>query len=792
MSDEVRTRKTRRRQRSRKKKAVVTIESIAPGRAPLGVCRPIPSVAIPVHHVEHRAATPSASEWPRPVSSCDSLHSSESRFSTLTPAPPLTPIRSNSAFPFQPTSKNIRIRCFSSSSLPHTPLLDSLLQSSRHSATRSDSVSKKARSLPRKLTSPLFIRDNPVTTRMAFRRSLIKPHSQTFRPQNTQAVLYQDDIYELRNLDDLPSSQAICLAKFAKAHPRNKGNKPWKPLQLESTEESDSKDRQSPMALFETDRAKPRSRLSALHRAHSGECNLNKHSEDVSTYSRFHSQLHNYNPEAQYKGEAWPTNANIIHYYENPLNYSHNYGLAYSFSHSQLHSCISESPFLRNDDYHSSEHLPWSTDMHSSFLEVLQPNHYNQNFIAEGNVMTDSSLNSYSTSFDQPGSRSPYASIPVHYDHAVTHEGILALRPSLSESHEDQSRDFSTLSWDCSLDAVQDHVLSPKPSAPAIECQPHTSALFHSQSSNEVDALQMPRADTPGPDLEISYRDDQGHSKKEHFALFRRAIYEQIGADRDKFSTPQMETHDGHAQGTPATDSSHKRVSDLNGESATTDSIKSESVEIRGNFQLEMTEKPLRLDPIWYDFTERWKGFPATGFPGHLNLITSKRVRPPPGLSEPVVPNPTTWPLLYRNDPLVTQKRLDDANEWFHTDARGQGQLRGQVTDIAQSYAGNIKRLSGATRALQESIAAKQLNSLLGNVIVNLHFYVSDSSARDAAGFANFKDVDSYYCEPDLSGRRSYFDQDPSVHYQRLHLGRVYSTISNMSESGPSSHTTAP
>ncbi|KAK6821455.1 hypothetical protein RU639_007737 [Aspergillus parasiticus] len=74
MSGEVRTRKNRRRQKSRRKKAVVTIENIAPGRAPLGACRPIPSATSPFHHVDNRAVTPSSSEWPRPASKCDSLH----------------------------------------------------------------------------------------------------------------------------------------------------------------------------------------------------------------------------------------------------------------------------------------------------------------------------------------------------------------------------------------------------------------------------------------------------------------------------------------------------------------------------------------------------------------------------------------------------------------------------------------------------------------------------------------------------------------------------------------------
>lgn len=610
--------------------------------------------------------------------------------------------------------------------------------------------------------------------------------------------MYQDDVYELRNLDDLPSSQAICLTKFAKAHPRNKGNKSWKPLLLESTEDSGSKDSQTPLTLFETGQSKPRSRLSALHRAHSGECNLNKPREGSLESSQFHSQSYNYSPEVQCGEEAWPTNTGIIHYRQNPLNYTQNYEISYSYSHPQQHSCISESPFLRNDEYHSSEHLPWSTDLHSissglSFMGVPQPNLYNQNFIAEGNIMTDSSLNIYSASFDSPGNRSPYESVPVHYDRAVAHESLLTLHPSLSESHEDRSRDFSSLSWDPSLDAAHEHVPSPKPSAPVMESQSETSALSRSPLSNDIDAPQIPRIDTPGPGRGNPFEEDKGYTDEERFSLLRRAVYEKINADQDKFSAAQMEAYDSYIQETTAMDSLQESVLHLSGESTTTDSVDSGGIDIRATSQSGLTEKQSRLGPIWYDFTERWKGIPATGFPGYLNLMTSKRIRPPPGLSEPVVHKPTTWPLPYRNDPLVTQKRLDEANEWFRKDARGQEQLRGQVTDIAQNYAERVEGLSGTTRALQESTAAKQMSLLIGNVIVNLHFYVSEGDERDAADFANFEDVDSCYCEPSLGGRRSYFDRDPSVDHWKLRFCRAHSTMSYMSESNhSSSHTRAP
>ncbi|KAE8353237.1 hypothetical protein BDV28DRAFT_157174 [Aspergillus coremiiformis] len=672
-------------QRSRKKKTAVTIESIAPGRAPVGVYHPTPSATPPFHHVESRTenreqtATPSSSEWPRPASNCDSLHSDTSR--------------------------------------------------------------------------------------------------------------QRDAVYELRNLDELPSSQAVSLSELCiRGSSRNKGSKSWKPLRLETIENSTGKDSPGSTAFFEIGQNKPRSRMSALHRAHSGECNLNKHGREASISSHLNPQPYKYGPEEQGEEATWQENANTIHYQENPLNYSHNYGVSYPYSHSQRRSCISESPFLRSDGYHNSGHLPWPTDLHStsselSFIEAPQPSLYSQDFVTESSIMADSSLNIYSASFDRPDNQSPYE-MPVHYDQSDSHGGFSSLRSSLPEPQRG-FRDFSPMPWDPSLNVASECVSSPEPNTHAVECQSQTSVFSRSQSSNEATAPRISPADILVSDGKSPHGSTKRHTIEEKLALLTKGVWMEISADelatkQTALPEPSVASNAAHAQ----EESSRGLIFGSSGKSTTTDPTDSGEVAIGAPCPSTMAKQSqLSLGHSWCDLTERWKGFSGIGLPGYLNLATSKRIRPPPGLSEPVAQSSTAWPSIFRNDPLVTQRRLDEANGWFHKDARGKDQLREQVRDIAQNYAERIERLGGATHASQESAAAKETSLLLGNVIVNLHSYVSENSLRDAAGFADFGDVKSCYCEPSLGGRRSYFDRDPSVEHWRLPLGRALSTMSTKSES---------
>ncbi|KAF5865021.1 hypothetical protein ETB97_005586 [Aspergillus alliaceus] len=716
MSAEVKTRRNRRRQRLPKKKPVVTIESIAPGRAPLGV---YPSVTTPFHHVEDRTPTPTSSEWPKPGSNCDSLHLSfGSRPSTLTPGPQLLPTEVEGALPLQLSSNTAKARHFSSC-LPRTPL-SSFSRYSIQSFTPSDDLERRTQSLPRNILSPLSVKESQIVLGMANKTPLARLHSQTIRSKNTAAPMQQGAVYELRNLDDLPSSQAISLSELCtKSGTRNKGSKSWKPLQLEETEDDSSKDSKSPAAFFGIGQNKPRSRLSALHRANSGECNLNKHTEEALIPSRFQSQGYSYTHEEQCEEKPRQKNANTIHFQGNPLSYSQSYSFPYSYSHPQQRSCISESPFLSSDGYHNPEHLPWPTDLPSisnelSYVGAPQPNLYYQSFMAGGNMTADSSFNIYSASFDHPDNQSPYESVPARYDQADAHEGFSAVHSFIPDLH-DQSRNLSSISGDPSLNAPSGCALRTH----AMECQSDTSTFSRAQPLNNTNSQNVPRIE---PSVaEYSYNDARSWAEGEKHKELKDTVGQKAEGesaakqefDSDEFADTRMLLQNRSVESSAenalesegmshqvnhlvtASDSLQDHISESRQHTKPTDS---EEVAVRPT----AAEKPsLTLGNTWCDFTERWKANSAVSIPGHLNLVVSKRIRPPPGLSEPVAHSSTAWPSIPRNDPLLTQTRLDEADNWFHKDSWCQGQLREQVKDIAQNYAERIERVSGASHALE-------------------------------------------------------------------------------------------
>jgi hypothetical protein len=657
------------------------------------------------------------------------------------------------------------------------------------------------------------------------------------RSRNFPAPIHQDSGYELHNFDDLPSSHPVSLSALCtRASSRNKGSKSWKPFRLNSDEDKDIAESPSTAAFFVTDQKKPRSRLSALHRANSGDCNLNRYKENASTLSRFCSQQYSYDPGEQRGSQTWQ-DANTIHYQDNPLNYSHNYDFSYAYSHSQQHSYISQSPFLRTGDHQNPEHLAWSTNLHSvshelSSMGISQPILYNQNIIAEDNLMPDSSFNIYCDSFDHPDNQSPYQSMRVrgsHYDTADAHGAFSTSRSSLPEIQKNSYIEYSPISWEFSSIPVPEQVQSSEAVVSAAECQLQTSVPSHLQLSIDAKATYKPRAELTVPEVGKN-KYTKVRSEEEIRQELKNAVREKIEreeletrqrkekedlekASREKIERDELEakqtglhkysmganaTHPQEENGmncqvaneTSIPESSFDHISESSEESDQTDS---EEMVIREPCRPPTAESSdAKLSHPWDDFTEKLEVLSVMGLPGYLNIAAGKRLRPPPGIPEPAVHKSTATPLISMIDSTLDQRRLDDANNWFHRDARGEEQLREQVRDIAHSYAERFERLNGTAHTSQGSTAAKQMNLLLGNVIVNLHSYVSENSSRDAANFAEFGDVKNQHCEPSLGGRRSYFNREPSVDHWRQPVGRGLSTMSNKSEQSFSSTNTKP
>jgi len=162
--------------------------------------------------------------------------------------------------------------------------------------------------------------------------------------------------------------------------------------------------------------------------------------------------------------------------------------------------------------------------------------------------------------------------------------------------------------------------------------------------------------------------------------------------------------------------------------------------------------------------------------------VDEKAVKfPPPGLPPPGLEMPRFRSL---ERAALENSRVAESNRWFHTDGRGEQQLRQYVADIARTDAERRKKLRGSAYPLKEDRLAELTTLLLGNVIANLQSYLAGDRKEQAGNFANFGIVPFHCCEPPHGGRCSYFDRDPLIHQWRLPPGRAFTNFSLRATSG--------
>lgn len=148
----------------------------------------------------------------------------------------------------------------------------------------------------------------------------------------------------------------------------------------------------------------------------------------------------------------------------------------------------------------------------------------------------------------------------------------------------------------------------------------------------------------------------------------------------------------------------------------------------------------------------------ATQLPSHTKHVTASTstvLRPPPGL-----PQPAANTMLL--EPTPSEKRLEEADIWFHTDNREERYFRRTVTALANRHATRDDRAS----SLDEKNTEKQIILLVGNVIASFGAYISDRNEERPDYFSVFRDVGPRHCSDGSGGgsspeRLTYFDSDP-------------------------------
>ncbi|KAA8647246.1 uncharacterized protein ATNIH1004_005936 [Aspergillus tanneri] len=585
---------------------------------------------------------------------------------------------------------------------------------------------------------------------------------------------------EMDGLGELASSKPISLSQLCtRASSRSKNGRAVKALLAQMDTDNKLEEPQVGANGYGAGQDRPLTRVPALHHANNGESRWDCYPEEDPAPSRLHSQGHIYGAGEQ----GWYRSVNS-HQQQNPLSYSSDFGSAFHAPRSQQHSCISESPFLKNNNYPQSEHNTWPAAMHHMnerpSLSALQSDSYRQSLIPESNFVSDSSLNLYRASFDRPDNQSPYGSLRLQPS-CPRNPGSYETSSAVNPQHE-RYRDYAFIRSGTTLTDFpqeQNHEASKYPR----EYRPQTSAScaqpsYHAQASY-TSSTRLSTPDTFNP-YKNGARDEtiacHGVVQNPTFHIRQTALPD-----------PFVETKPPTAHRHQELDYKSKEIALLSAKldeyikyphkQSPADHLSDSGKEtLKSLCESAAIEQPpfKRKSPIDYmnsKLKESLDRLPT----GLRSTAAGKIIRPPPGIPKPVMNQMVNEPSYLV---IGTNIRLNNANSWFHRDPRGEEHLRQQVTDIAQNYAESVERLTGA-----DGTTAKQMTLLLGNVIVNLHSYVG--TGGQTSNFSDFVGEKACHWER-FCGRRSYFDRDPSIGNWRVPLGRTLSSMSTKTDQNPS------
>ncbi|KAI4130182.1 MAG: hypothetical protein LQ347_003486 [Umbilicaria vellea] len=126
---------------------------------------------------------------------------------------------------------------------------------------------------------------------------------------------------------------------------------------------------------------------------------------------------------------------------------------------------------------------------------------------------------------------------------------------------------------------------------------------------------------------------------------------------------------------------------------------------------------------------------------------------------------------------LPSDGRLDGAEKWWHTDVRGQEEIRKYVEQAADSHLsvrmspaiGNTRPLvsqaallgdSSITFTNQSQVASPDVTDLMVPLLATLHSYVTDTSKQNAGYFGRYARVPEWCIDKGQGGENSFFGED--------------------------------
>lgn len=592
---------------------------------------------------------------------------------------------------------------------------------------------------------------------------------------------------EMEDIGELVSSRPVALSQlYTKANSRTKSGRATKAFIAQMA--SESKPDALPLAqdFRETGQGRYGIQFPPMHPVSAEEYALDPYRNDAKS-SRITSQERVRDPAEIISEQVWQR-MREGHQQQNPLSYSDDVG-AYCLSRPQERSCVSESPFLKNNGYRKTEQDAWATEANPipgrSSLDAGPPKSISRNLLSQSENIPQSSLHLYRASFDRPEDQSPYGSLRLH--HSLYESSGAYEAPSVEKPPQERYKDYTTIRSGTMLTGVP----AGEPVSRTYDYSPELQSQMSSARAQPSTRALASIASGTGLSESSALKSSMKRQTNEEVTRLLDKIAQDRTSHIKQTALPDPFVEPKASSGHRASGSQYRSeelallaaklgeyASLSHGRSSTDHRTHSEPTELRSLCESTITEVPSlkKNSALGYSnagLNENYGQVHA----GPQAKATVKILRPPPGLPIPAVNRMMAEELFGMANYDLVKARFEEANAWFHKDPRGEEPLRQYVAAIAQSHAEKFERLTG-----NDGTNAKQMNLLLGNVIVNLYTHFSESNQSQATNLEALEGGDTSESAPSFARRRSYFDRDPSVSCWRFPLGRASSEVSRYSD----------
>ncbi|KAI9373253.1 hypothetical protein BJX61DRAFT_389570 [Aspergillus egyptiacus] len=552
--------------------------------------------------------------------------------------------------------------------------------------------------------------------------------------QRLQPV-YMDSVldYELASDQQLASSQPVSLIELCRTNiPRNRTARNSKLLLLDRVDNMIDIGRDANLLEANTDERS--SRAPFLQHLSTGEYGSSHGTGHLTPPPRtitreYPWQSYDVNGEAVQE-QAMPAGLGD-HTQKNPLNYT----ACYNLSQQRESSSFSESPFLRNAESKFPVREAWFKEQNPAsrraLLDTPRTSVYAQKAHSQREYIPVPSLQLYRASFDRPHDKSPYETFRVKHRHHRT--DLPEITSGLQYGYDPES-DYAQYAGNTT-----------------VRSEPTFSAHYRERLPNFETITQLRGPAQKLPDLPtLESRISSGTS------IAQQNLKEQIYAMLDNMTT--------------GTNADSEQVS----KSHDSEMIKKEPAPAEDQLPTSNTAATEPLMTELQDRTRKDSASPkivsrgeASENPDEIaaieqaearttDIAEDKEIRPPPGLFDTNEMRKAKSTLPQSQN--VAKSRLEEANAWFHTDNRGEGQLRQHISTIADNFVERNERVTGQTFSAEDRTTTKQTITLLGDALANLHAYGARDHRDHDRYFADFKPVRPHHCKSSHGPCRSYWE----------------------------------